>query len=82
MISMRATLTKDLFNNQPSTLRIVTCAEMLNHMPSIFRFISERGIRARLTSDFNSATITMRGHDLEQYLGDIQQFIESSGWEK
>jgi hypothetical protein len=79
---MRATLTKDLFDRRPSTLKIVTCAEMLNHMPEIFYFISSKGIRAKLTSDFNTATITMRGPTLEEYLGDIQQFIESRGWEK
>ena len=79
---MRATLTKDLFDKRPSTLKIVTCAEMLNHMPEIFQFISRKGIMAKLTSDFNTATIVIRGHSLEEYLGDIQQFIESTGWEK
>ena len=76
MISMRAILTSDLFHKGNERLVITTCAEMLNHMPAINDFIRNRGIPAKLTTDFDSVKMTLSGERLMECLHEIQQFIE------
>lgn len=59
---------------------------MLVHMPKIMAFVQRTSISPReikLSSDFfNKATITIKGESLDRNLGEIQRFLEESGWRK
>ncbi len=84
---MKAILTTDLMgNSRASRLVITTCPDMLVHMPKIMAFVQRTSISPReikLSSDFfNKATITIKGESLDRNLGEIQRFLEESGWRK
>ena len=84
---MQAILTTDLMgNSRASRLVITTCPDMLAHMPKIMSFVQRTSISPRdikLSSDFfNKATITIKGESLDRNLGEIQRFLEESGWRK
>ena len=80
---MQARLTRDLFGG-PSTSKLVikTCAEVLMFGREISQFVYQlRGSpQIRLTSDFRSATITIRGEFLEENLPAIEDFLRNSRW--
>jgi hypothetical protein len=76
MISMRAILTSDLFHKGNERLVITTCSDMLNHIPAINEFIRNRGIPAKLTTDFDSVKMTLSGERLMECLHDIERFIQ------
>jgi len=73
---MRAILTSDLFQKGNERLVITTCSDMLNYMPDINEFIRNKGIPAKMTTDFDSVKLTLSGERLMENLGEIQQFIE------
>lgn len=84
---MRAILTTDLMGgSRTSRLVITTCPDMLLHMPKIMAFVQKTSMVSRdikLSSDFfNKATITIKGESLDANLGEIQRFLEESGWGK
>ncbi|MAP53966.1 MAG: hypothetical protein CL605_03600 [Altibacter sp.] len=81
-ITMRATLTSDLFHKGSEKLVIKTCAEMLNYMPQIYGFIKDIGVEAKLTSNMYDASIVIRGETLMPNIDKIVRFIESHGWQK
>lgn len=49
---------------------------MLEYMPSISQFIRNRGIPAKLTTDFDTVKLTLSGERLMENIHDIQIFIE------
>jgi|TARA_R100000081_G_scaffold87247_1_gene57571 hypothetical protein len=80
---MQAILTRDLFNSsRGSKLVIKTCAEVLMFGREISQFVYQlRGSpQIRLTSDFRSATITIRGEFLEENLPAIEDFLRNQRW--
>ena len=80
---MQAILTRDLFGSPShSKLVIKTCAEVLSFGREIGDFIYslEGRPEVRLTSDFMSATITVRGKFLEQNLPAIEDFLRNQRW--
>tara|TARA_R110001592_G_scaffold12326_2_gene59033 strand:+ start:2594 stop:2893 length:300 start_codon:yes stop_codon:yes gene_type:complete len=81
-ITMRATLTSDLFHKGSERLSIKTCAELLNYMPEIYGFLKDYSIEAKLTSNMHSATLILRGENLMPNIDKIVQFIENRGWSK
>ena len=81
-ITMRATLTSDLFHKGSERLVITTCAEMLNYMPQIYGIIKDIGLEAKLTSNMHDARLTLTGERLMPHMHEIVHFIENQGWQK
>ena len=79
---MRATLTSDLFHKGSERLVIKTCAEMLNYMPTIYGFIKDIGVEAKLTSNMYNASLVITGERLMPNIDAIVRFIENHGWQK
>ena len=80
---MQAILTRDLFgDSRQSKLVIKTCAVVLEFGREIGDFIHslEGRPEVRLTSDFMSATIIVRGAFLEQNLPAIEDFLQNQRW--
>jgi len=75
---MRAVLTQDLFNETADKLVITTCGDGLFCIPKITEFITKYGLRAKLTSDFRSMKITIKGGErLTNALPEIRRFISN-----